>query len=244
MQIQIRFYPSELRLPMAHQYEIQSLLYHSLAGDPEYAAFLHDQGYASGDRLYRLFTFGRLTGRYQVEGKTLVYREGVSLAVRSVDDRFVHLLAWNFAPESLHQLCGQKIRVKEYVCSDEPVRTEHLEVLMRSPVTVHRLTEEGKTRYYTPLEPEFAELVTENAGRKWHSYYGIEMPGQFHIEPLKVDPRRDKVVTTYKGLYITGWLGKYRLQAPADVLKFLYQCGLGARNAQGFGMFDPIRSNR
>ena len=49
---------------------------------------------------------------------------------------------------------------------------------------------------------------------------------------------KDKYVTNYKGFYISGWYGTYRLKGKRKYLDFLYQTGIGDRNSQGFGMFD------
>lgn len=47
-------------------------------------------------------------------------------------------------------------------------------------------------------------------------------------------------MTKYKGFYISGWLGEYELSGEAKYLDFLYQTGLGSKNAQGFGLFDVV----
>ncbi|MBQ8166545.1 MAG: CRISPR-associated endoribonuclease Cas6, partial [Lachnospiraceae bacterium] len=57
------------------------------------------------------------------------------------------------------------------------------------------------------------------------------------LEPIKVT-QKDKYVTKYKGIYVSGWKGIYQLSGEAKYLDFLYQTGLGAKNAQGFGMFE------
>ena len=49
---------------------------------------------------------------------------------------------------------------------------------------------------------------------------------------------KDKYLTKYKGFFINGWKGIYQLSGERKYLDFLYQTGLGAKNSQGFGMFD------
>ena len=49
-----------------------------------------------------------------------------------------------------------------------------------------------------------------------------------------------KLVTRYKGILITAWYGTYQLTGERKYLDFLYQTGLGAKNAQGFGMFEIL----
>ena len=51
---------------------------------------------------------------------------------------------------------------------------------------------------------------------------------------------KDKYVTKYKGFYINAWFGMYVLTGKRQYLDFLYQTGIGSKNAQGFGMFEII----
>ena len=61
------------------------------------------------------------------------------------------------------------------------------------------------------------------------------------IIPYRVRTR-DRIVTNYKGQYITAYKGQYVLAGERKYLDFMYQAGLGAKNAQGFGMFDIINA--
>jgi len=47
-------------------------------------------------------------------------------------------------------------------------------------------------------------------------------------------------VTVFKGTRITAWNGIYEIVCPPDYLKFLYDAGIGAKNSQGFGMFESV----
>ena len=92
MEIGIRFRCSETILPMNYQYNIQSMTYKGLSEDSAYASFLHDSGYMFGSRQFRLFTFSRLSGYYQIRQGCLIYPEAVVLRVRSIDPRMIRLL--------------------------------------------------------------------------------------------------------------------------------------------------------
>ena len=49
-----------------------------------------------------------------------------------------------------------------------------------------------------------------------------------------------KMVTRYQGILIIAWYGTYRLSGECKYLDFLYQIGLGAKNAKGFGMLEIL----
>ena len=55
---------------------------------------------------------------------------------------------------------------------------------------------------------------------------------------------KDKYFTKYKNFFIEAWYGLYLLEGNADYLSFLYDAGLGSKNAQGFGMFEIKKVGR
>ena len=237
MQLHLKFSGEALLVPMAYQQLVQGMLYAALESDPAYQAFLHQVGYRALDRSYRHFVFGRLRGVYERVPGGLRFPNGASLEVRSTQGRFIQLLMESMRPGSLHRLGQCRIAVEEARLEDRHVTEGEIRIRMDSPVTVHSTQEDGSTFFPDPYEPDFSRLLAENAKNKWLSLYQTMPPGGLGFAPLDVT-ERDKVVTRYKGFYVTGWRGSYLLSAEPQVLDLLYQTGLGSRNAQGFGLFD------
>ena len=111
---------------------------------------------------------------------------------------------------------------------------------MISPVTVYTTDQpSGYTYYYGPDQEDFYRLIDDNFHRKYQAYYGL-LPSQY-LQMRAVDEASlQKTVTRYKGCYITAWSGRYSLSCTRKYLDFLYQTGLGSKNAQGFGMFEIL----
>lgn len=259
MQLHLKFTGGDVTVPMAYQQLVQGMLYNALGEDPAYRAFLHETGYQAGDRAFRHFVFGRLRGRYErvsmgqgaseetagLEPRPLRERgsaglrfpEGFSLEVRSAQGRFIQLLMAGMLPGSVHRLGQNEVTVAEARLEDRRVTEAEIRIRMDSPVTVHSTNDDGSTFFPDPFDQEFSRLLAGNAARKWVSLYRTDPPGGLGFAPLDVTAR-DKVVTRYKGFYVTGWRGRYLLQGEPAVLDLLYQTGLGSRNAQGFGLFE------
>lgn len=235
MQLHLKF-TGEALVPMACQSTVQGLLYTALGEDPGYQSFLHETGYRFGDRAFRHFVFGRLRGPYERVPEGLRFPNGVSLEVRSAHGRFIQLLMGEMVPGSLHRLGQSTLTVAEARLEDRHITDGGIEIRMDSPVTVRSTLEDGSSFFPDPFDPEFGRLLAHNAARKWISLYGSDPPGGLAVVPLRVT-ERDKVVTRFKGTYVTGWRGSYRLIGEPQVLDLLYQTGLGSRNAQGFGLF-------
>ena len=123
---------------------------------------------------------------------------------------------------------------------DYTVEETELLIKMKAPLTVYATdSETRKTFYFGPDEPMFYDMINDNFYRKYQAYYGILPTLAIRLEVCGNKPPQ-KVVTNYKGTYITAWRGTYKLSGERKYLDFLYQTGLGAKNAQGFGMFEIL----
>ncbi len=238
MEIALTFRCQNALLPLAHKHAVVGLLYHMLTSCPDYAALLHDRGYPVGGKQFKLFTFSDLSGPYEIQGKQILFPDKLRLTVRSPDPILIRTLLRAAAQNRSYLLCGNPLTLEDFRVTDTPITVDTLRIRTRSPITVHITTPEGKTRYFSPEEPEFYEAISENAKAKLRAVSG--MPEDFCLTLTPEGPVT-RLVTTYKGIYITGWRGTFRLSGPAPVLEFLYNTGLGDRNSQGFGMFDILR---
>ena len=78
-----------------------------------------------------------------------------------------------------------------------------------------------------------------NFYRKYQAYYGIAP-----YKPLDISKNEGvktrKIVIRYQNSYVTAWFVQLNLAGERRYLDFLYQTGLGAKNSQGFGMFEIV----
>ena len=236
MQLHLKFTGENIVVPMAHQAMVQGMIYNALGEDPAYQRFLHETGYAVGDRSFRHFVFGRLRGPYERVPAGLRFEAGFALEVRSPQGRFIQLLLEALRPGSEHRLGRNRLTLADARLVDRRVTEGEIQIRMDSPVTVHTTGDDGSTFFPDPYDPEFSKLLAINAARKWVSLYQTDPPGGLGFAPVRVT-ERDKVVTRFKEYCLTGWRGVYLLHGEPQILDLLYQTGLGSRNPQGFGLF-------
>lgn len=227
----------KLVLPLNYSHILQAIIYSSLAGSREAGNFWHEEGFSFCGRVYKIFTFSLLKGKYEIEGKKIIFRDKVSFEVRSPDIFFIQCIAENFLRNGIWY--GRThISDVEVLLSDDTVESSSLQIKMITPVCVYSTDPETKKMYfYHPFEEEFARQIQDNFMRKYIACYGAVPDDGVLLRAVKVS-EKDKFVTRYKGLYLSGWYGTYELYGQRKYLDFLYQTGLGARNSQGFGMFD------
>lgn len=235
-QLSIAFRSDGSSLPLNYQYGIQGMLYNALrnGGDDSW----HDKGLDLGKRQFKLFVFSQLRGNRTMEGKRIRFTDRIYLDVRSVRDDFCDALEDSFAKNPELTLCGVPLRVEDMKTSVEELAWDSFEIRMLSPMTVYE-TLDNHTRYFSPKDPEFGERVNANFKNKYKAYFDEEPYGDITLLPVSVS-NKDKVVTLFKGIYVTAWKGEYLLRGHPYDLTFLYYCGLGSKNSGGFGMFEPI----
>ena len=230
---------SPLVLPINYNYILQSALYDAMKGRTNINDFIHDSGFENNNRTFKMFTFSMLRGKYRIEDKKIIFYEDVSFEVRSKESVILRNIKESLERNGITYI-NQHYDVQNINVYDYEVEAEEMMIRMRTPICVHETyMEEGtsKTRYYSPWDDEFEKRINENFRNKYESYTMNKPESSISIEPVQVNAK-DKLVTKYKGIYISAWKGEYRLKGERKYLDFLYQVGLGEKNAQGFGMFD------
>ena len=225
-------------LPLAHHHILQGMVYGIIerGGD---SAFLHDEGYRSGNgRNFKLFCFSSLRGRKTVANGRINFEYRIYLDVRGVSDEFCSAFERGLEQCGNVKLGGCMLTVASWRNTDPPAFTSSMDIQMLSPLTVYA-TAEKKTFYFTPLEDHFQTAINQNFRNKYKAYYGAEPEGGIRLTPMRVGAH-DKYVTRYKNTMITAWRGIYRLEGVPEHLRFLYYAGLGGKNSEGFGLWEPV----
>ncbi|MEM2112162.1 MAG: CRISPR-associated endoribonuclease Cas6 [Candidatus Bathyarchaeia archaeon] len=228
-------------LPTNYNYLIQASIYRNISR--ELADFLHDKGFLFGKRRFKMFTFSRLEGccRINKGNKQFVFEGDLTLQISSPIEKFIGDLATTIVKKGFIVLGERVLRVVDLAFPAKPsIKNGALRIRMLSPLTVYStlMTPEGKkkTYYFSPYEKEFSALVNSNIRKKHSLLSGKNIKSDIKIKPLKVK----EVITLYKGTVVKGWMGQFLLTGPKSLIMTGYETGLGAKNSQGFGMFEVI----
>ncbi len=228
-----------LSLPINYHHILQAIIFSGISGNDSYGDFLHNQGYYSENRQFKLFTFSELQGKYEIRDGQIMFRNRISFEVRSPDAGFIRRLERGLREKGIRYGDRTMGRVSTFL-SDDAVEDEEIYVRMITPICVYSTDPATKrTWFYAPDEEPFYEQVEDNFVRKYEAYCGVLPEEEIEVLPVEVTAR-DKFVTRYKNFYISGWKGIYQLRGKRKYLDFLYQTGLGSKNSQGFGMFELL----
>jgi len=139
---------------------------------------------------------------------------------------------------SLNSEHGVFFRIEKITVEKEPPLKNKFKTL--SPVVIERKTHsrDPRERYATPLDDDFDKWLIENLQRRISALSTKPIPfTEFYLEPESI---KEEFIKHYGG-YLRGFIGIFKLHTDnLDVLKFVYQYGLGVRTGQGFGYLEVV----
>lgn len=235
---------SDVTIPISYNYQVQSLIYSILAAGGNCS--MHDERLEKSARNYKFFTFGRLLGGTVCSDKKhLHFNNEMFLEVRSVRDDFCTAFEKGLESEKSFRFFDNNISVKNVKVDEKSITYDTVKIRMISPVSVHITDENKYRRYPNPLDSDFSDEISKNFIRKYMAFFNEVPSDGIKIKAVNVGAS-DRRVSLYKraynenekDYYITGWTGCYELTGRSEYLTFLYYCGLGANNSDGFGMFE------
>lgn len=156
-----------ITLPLNYNHIVQAIIYRALGIMPDYADFLHDGGYMSGKRQYKMFQFSQLMGDYRIFERKIQFQSYIQFEVRSPEPLLIRLLAESFWKHGVTfgQTACMDVQAK---LSDYTVEDEELLIRMKAPLTV-----------YSTDAISFLFLVFDDASNisclvkllDWHTYF-------------------------------------------------------------------------
>lgn len=230
-------------LPIDYNHIVQGFIYESINED--LAEFLHGEGYRHHARRFKMFTFSRLMGEYQLDRKNgkIIFNNEIELWIASPIEGFFSALSKTFLIGNTVRLGSNNLKIISLEGGGIEVNADTTIVETLSPIVVYstlmRLDNRKYTCYFQPGDTDYNRLITENLKKKYQSFLDQEPPeGVVTVKPLS---RCKQITVTYKNIIIKGYMGKLKLSGPKELLKVGLEGGLGNKNAQGFGLVRSIK---
>ncbi|MCF0247339.1 MAG: CRISPR-associated endoribonuclease Cas6 [Synergistes sp.] len=225
---------------------IQAFVYKLMP--PDDAAFIHDCGYAVGEKHMKLFSFSRpmpQSGEPKLEGPYIKFPFPAWLVITTPFEKTAEYMAESALSETFKRIDTNVVKCEEVRCMQYEAESSEITVNTLSPVTCYttEYSADGKkyTRYFSPDEAEFISSAGANLKRKFQALYPDEpLPeGNVVIKPL--DNIRQHTLKFRPGdsFPIKAWSGSFRMSGPRALLQTAIDCGIGAKNSIGLGCIIP-----
>jgi CRISPR-associated endoribonuclease Cas6 len=237
-------------LPESYNYFLQSYVYASLS--IALAQRLHDAGWEYGKRRFKMFTFSQLyatrSERFlsaasspQPQKRHLRLSSPTWFFLSSPEQQIIQELAQSLLLDKQAKLGNNMLQLSSVTVLPSPEFSSDevttVDIRTMSPITVYKTDETHHTTYFSPHDAAFASYIRENARRKFTAYAGHE-PDLTGFDIVPVDERDHPVTIDFKGTMIRGYAGEFHLTGRAELLRFLYDAGLGSKNSEGCGMIE------
>ncbi|MFW9997591.1 MAG: CRISPR-associated endoribonuclease Cas6 [Candidatus Odinarchaeota archaeon] len=232
-------------IPFNRKYGLMTWIYSCLREiDSNYASELHSS------KKIKYFVFSDLFIPYpyrvdRARGIKKMNERDPYLFFSSPDEMLLEKLLGGIiaSPDTSHFRLGPaEFTVKTVRMIKQPRMREEEVMLPLSPV-VTTTWREKKIWYLNPSEGKFLVNIKQNLEKKVAKVtYQSDIP-PFTLELAPGYQREGKVSYSleFKATRITAFKIPFRLKGPAEVIQVAYDCGLGERNSQGFGMIDLYR---
>jgi CRISPR-associated endoribonuclease Cas6 len=255
-------------LPLNYQYELSSWIYKTLNyGNEEFADWLHRQGYTNDYKQFKLFTFSNLmVPKFQINGDRMIIESreaGLIVSFYPIDslEYFVSGLFSNQSFRIADKRSGASFAVKTVEKLPEPEFDSDMEFKALSPILVSYKHSE-KQKYATYIHPgneHYGDLLIKNLAAKYHAFYAGQTltnvgeerddPGlpdignmDYFFKPL--GKPKSRLITIKSGTRqeskLRGYLYRFRIKAPAELIRLGYYAGFGEKNSLGFGCGEMV----
>ncbi len=242
-------------LPRDTHYPLSSAIYNLLAkSDPDYATFLHTDGYRGEKRRYKPFTFSWL---YAAKRRSdprqpafhIIDSPTLDWFISSPLDAFLQNLVTGFFEAGGVRVHQERFRILTVETLPPPVFGPSMRFTCLSPFIFSTQRDDRSIEYLKEDGPRLDEAITKNLQAKHELLTDEKITGALHLE---ISPRykakHDRLTKTLtiKGgqaeqTTLVGIMAPFTLSGPPALIQTAYDCGLGEHTAQGCGMIELER---
>ena len=255
----------EVNIPFNYQYELQSVIYKIISqAEPEFATFLHDDGFSKDNKAFKFFTFSKLSFRDQEvhttkKGFENIKRADFSFSTR-IDKIFENFVLGIFAGKVLNFYFGRN-HIEFHVINVEVLKeiefNDSMKFICLSPISVStQIERNGELKkhffdYMNPDEREHFKLnIYKNLCHKYEVYFDKtwdkEQKFNFSFDPEYIAKRNGNISKLMKfknNIMVKGFEAPFTVETYPELIKIGYECGFGDNNSAGFGCVEVVHAH-
>ncbi|MCB9289648.1 MAG: CRISPR-associated endoribonuclease Cas6 [Lewinellaceae bacterium] len=248
--------PGQL-LPLSYQYELSSWIYKLIgSSDSEFGEFLHEKGYTSGNKRFKLFTFSNLyvPPRFEILGDRMkVYSRDISFVVSFLVEEAAQGMILGLFKEQELRLGDRISQLELAVQQVEALRPPEIKgraarLRATSPILASEpeAREGGKLwhNYLHPADKQYEQYFFKNLRDKYEAALvhqlvepiDMDQPMAFRLLSKKAKKRGIRIKAfTPAETKVIGYLYDFEITAPPELTRLGMMAGFGGENALGFG---------
>ncbi len=242
-------------LPLNYNHALAGMIYSVLGNaSTNFATMLHDQGFGSDGRKFKLFTFSRLMLQNSlIEGERIWLRNPtLSFFISSPLADFVDYFVAGLFESKAFSLAGAQFHLEQAETMPIPHFSSPSYFRAISPITESVRDEDNRVRYLDPND-DWSAVIEHNLVRKYLALYGkppmdTTLRWSWDEAYLAVQAKRNKRASALikimdkegRAIQVRGWLAPFTIAGNPELIALGYETGFGSRNSMGFGMAETV----
>lgn len=237
MRFKLYFTLENSQIPIQFRRSIMSFFKHSLMNyDEEY----YKKYYNEKDTIIKNYSFSTYFKQKSIQGEKIILE----------DDKFeLNITTSDYETGIVLYNSFNKQKYKKYPLQDNSITLQNIMMMMEKEITSEKITikfqsplcvrerNNNKDYYYSYENVKFEEIIKINIKEQLKiTDIKEEVIDTFKITPI----RAKKVVIKFYEKCLECSTGVFEISGNKELLKFLYQSGIGSRHSAGFGMFQII----
>jgi len=224
-------------IPFEYHGFLQGIIYRAL--DKNSGTFFHNQGFNSNNRIYRMFVFSELCGKFHIQNKGIVFDEEADFYISSISSDFMNQLYLYFYNNDYIMLGKVKAEIVNVMPVEDQVYNDNHEYILKtlSPIVCYKTDQKKYRTYFNPKSQDFEDSIRNNLLRKYNILYD---KNNEYFEILQIIKTKEVKVKFKKCIYPANNL-TMKVKVSDKYLKLLLHTGLGSKNASGFGMMKILK---
>lgn len=234
-------------LPINYQYELSAVIYKILSSASEdYSAWLHGNGYRHDcGKVFKMFCFSRLHFEKSklIKGfdRLAILSENaccqVSFLPEVGTEKFIMGVFLNREFDLGDKNSKVRFEVSNIEALPSPEFNEEMEYYSMSPIVIRQLQEDGRKKFLSPTDEKYADAIEIGLKSRYEAFYDRGL--DFKIEFESLTEPKSSLVTIKAGTphetRVRGYNYSFKIKAPIEIQKMIYQAGIGELSSQGFG---------
>jgi CRISPR-associated endoribonuclease Cas6 len=236
-------------IPLSYQYELSAWIYKVIdRSDSVYAQWLHENGFADENKIFKLFTFSNLQipEFKRIDDRLCILSNKITLYLSFLPDKSTEEFIKGIFSETESNLGDAKSRIHFRVQSIEmlpPPVFHNTEFKTLSPIVISRKRANGSIEYVSPEVENYGQLLFNNLKEKYKTFYKNPIETEiFNFELLSV--AHSKLIkikaNTSSETKVKGFNFVFKMNTDEQLMRIMYETGAGEKGSLGFGMIDFI----
>jgi CRISPR-associated endoribonuclease Cas6 len=247
------------RISFNYNYSLSAFIYKLLKlGSPEFAEFLHNQGFQIDGKSFKFFTFAlKFESAVPYNGVLKLKSPNAFLIISSplIDDFIKNFVIGTFENQAV-ELVAEGIRTEFRILTaemlPEPEFMNEMNFIMHTPMILSKKVEDKA--YYFRVDDNIEEankIFCQNLISKYEALYNKKYVGEgikliwdydYIINAAKRNLKLSKKVKIMKDLNnpidLVGLFCPFSVKGDTELIKLGYRAGFGSQNSMGFGLVD------